>query len=96
MKKSIVTIVAFMLLALAGFAQDGDFVVVRIEYTAKGVNFYSYQNESVNKEGPIQYKTEEETLKGVGNFLKTYYSKGYKVVSTLTRGFYDEYILQKD
>lgn len=96
MKKSIVTIVAFLLFALAGFAQGKDFVLIRLESSVRGTTVYVYNNGNVSKSGLVTYKEQEAYIKATGDLLKEYYDKGYKLVSSGKTDFYDEYILQKD
>ena len=101
MKKSIITIVAFMLFALAGFAQGGERVYIR-HFTLNGevgkttVAIYEKgQTKTIILENA--YTKKEESLKSFADILENYLSKGYEIKSSIQTGMYsNEYILQKD
>lgn len=99
MKKSIVTIVAFMLFALAGFAQGGERVYIRI-FPAKAYVYDKGQVlEAKLNASPTAFG---ENLKTSAEILEEYFKKGYKLVATAPYSYpvYNtacvEYILQKD
>lgn len=102
MKKSIVTIVAFMLFALASVsAFAGEVVVIRIvnSPTAKNSKVIIYEKgittESEVPFGPWKGDHAEE-LKPVGDLLSGYTKNGFKIVGAYSTQYYREYILEKE
>lgn len=97
MKKSIITIVAFMLFALASFAQGGERVYIKIATSSNASGkwtLYIYEGSGEVKEQKIEsmFTQIPQGLKGFGDILESYFKKGYKLVSS-SDGIY---ILQKD
>lgn len=98
MKKSIITIVAFMLFALAGFAQGGDLVSVRVLYTGTKTAKLLVYEKGIVTQTDIPSACQDE-MKPVLEMLEKYTKQGYKLLtSTLFMGVgaHKEYILQKD
>lgn len=101
MKKSIITIVAFILFALAGFAQGGERVYIRDitlnDQAGKTTVVVYEKGETKTFTIENRYGKKEESLKSFADILESYLSKGYEIKSSIQLGIYStEYILEKD
>jgi hypothetical protein len=99
MKKSIVTIIAFTLFALASIsAQAADIVIVRVRFLLKETVVHIYQNGNViEKKYPLYTATTLDAYtKDLGDLLMIYYKEGYKLITSASFSDGREYILDKD